>query len=101
MVIVVPTLRGAGSRRSTTPPAIRIIPPTSSAATRESMVQRLTDAMLARASPRKPKEDTCRMSAAETILLVAWRSKARGSSRNGTPWPSSSMTISVRPPSAT
>ncbi len=83
--MVVPRLRGAGSRRWISPPSISIMPPTVSSSQRLMHLTRLTEAMLARASPRNPKLPTCMMSAAEAILLVAWRSKARGSSRKGMP----------------
>ena len=79
--MVVPRLRAAGSRRSVELPATRIRPPTSSSSVRLSTEQRLTEAMLARASPRKPKDAIWVMSAAETIFEVACRSRARGSSR--------------------
>ena len=60
-----------------------------------------TLAMLARASPRKPRVDMPARSSARLILEVACFWKARGRSRGSMPQPSSVTRIKPFPPSAT
>ena len=55
--------------------------------------------MLAKASPRNPREDTERRSSTVRILLVAWRRKARGIWSALMPQPLSVTRISSHPPS--
>ena len=52
-----------------------------------SICTRATAAIAARASPRKPRVPMASKSAAELILLVAWRRKAVAISSLGTPHP--------------
>ena len=58
-----------------------------------------TAAMLARASPRKPREEMVNKSSTVLILLVAWRRNARGISSFGMPHPLSVTRIKEQPPS--
>src|SRR5690606_11281746 len=67
-------------------------------ALREVSVSRATDAIEARASPRKPIEATDSSSLSEAILLVACRVRARVSSSCGIPEPSSLTEILRMPP---
>ena len=62
---------------------------------------RLTSAIDANASPRKPSVRTRNRSSASAILLVAWLATASGSSSAAMPQPSSPTRISSRPPCST
>ena len=64
-------------------------------------VNRDTDAMLAKASPRNPKVETASRSSRSVILLVACRLKAKGKSASEIPHPSSRTLISLIPPCST
>ena len=59
-----------------------------------------TEAMLASASPRKPRLPTRSRSSSEAILLVAWRASASFSSSRAMPPPSSVTLMSLVPPPA-
>ena len=96
---VVPTgwATGSGaSKRSL--PSPRTCQPLSASGVREASSSRLTEAMLGRASPRKPRLTTRSRSSRSAILLVACRDSARVSSSRGMPRPSSRTRISRRPP---
>ena len=60
--------------------------------------RRDTEAMLASASPRKPRLPTCSRSSNEAILLVAWRASANLRSSRVMPLPSSVTETSLTPP---
>ena len=64
---------------------------------REAIVDLLTDMMLGRASPRKPKVRMEKRSSGRPILLVAWRRIASSSSTSVMPLPLSAMRIRSRP----
>ena len=59
---------------------------------------RETAAILGRASPRKPNEAISYRSSKSSILLVANRSKAKGTSSRGMPCPLSSIRTPAQPP---
>ena len=59
------------SCRVVPPPSTRIIPPSSSSLLRDRSSRRLTAAMLARASPRNPRDMRASSSSTVLILLVA------------------------------
>ena len=60
--------------------------------------RRDTEAILASASPRKPNVATASRSCKSSILLVAWRLKAKANSVSAIPVPSSRTLISLTPP---
>ena len=65
---------------------------------REIISRRDTEAILASASPRKPRLATFSRSSSSIILLVAWRLRASGRSSFMMPWPLSRIRISLTPP---
>ena len=67
-------------------------------AVRLVMLMSDTDAMAAKASPRKPMVATDSRSDSVAILLVAWRCKASVNSSGAMPMPSSSTTMARTPP---
>ena len=62
---------------------------------------RLTSAIEASASPRKPSVPTRNRSSASAILLVAWLARASGSSSGGMPPPLSTTRTISSPPCST
>ena len=72
--------------------------PPCSSAVRLRSTRRLTSAIEARASPRKPSVPTRNRSSASPILLVAWLATASGNSSAAMPQPLSTTRISSIPP---
>src|SRR5882672_2486540 len=75
--------------------------PCAACAVRDVISRRDTEAMLGRASPRKPKLTTCSRSSSALILLVAWRASANGNSSAAMPLPSSRTRHNATPPLST
>ncbi len=96
----VPTGAGFAVRRTTCAPTSTACTPTGSSAAREMTSTSAAAAIDGSASPRKPSVCTCPRSAAFSILLVAWRSKASSRSPGGMPRPSSVTRMRVTPPSS-
>ena len=80
------------------PPFTMISVPASAFGSRVVNRKRDTLAMLGSASPRNPNVLTACRSAAERILLVAWRSSERSASSRSIPHPSSTTRTSEIPP---
>ncbi len=99
--IVVPSGQPHSFTSCILPPEIVTSVPMSLARVRVRNVNLETDAMEARASPRKPRVDMCSMSSTSLILLVAWRSAAIMASSRGMPQPSSETLMRLRPPAVT
>ena len=94
---VVPTEQPMGPLLSTSPQRRRTSVPASWSTGRLVMVTLDTEAMLGRASPRKPIVATDSRSSGEVSLLVAWRWKDRRISSDGIPQPSSVTLMRSRP----
>jgi len=98
---VVPTGHPQGVTAETWPPLTVISAPLGASAGRLRRSRRLTSAIEARASPRKPNVPTRNRSSAEAILLVAWLATASGRSSAGMPPPLSTTRTSSTPPAST
>ena len=96
--MVVPSGHPAASTSPGTPPSRWRLAPASAPRCRETTSRRLTAAMAARASPRKPRVPMAARSWAVRSLLVACRRKAVGSSSGAMPQPSSVIRIRAMPP---
>ena len=99
--ILVPFGQPVWPARMIFPPSITTSVPSNESASFVFSVNRLTEAMLGSASPRKPNVRIPNRSAASRILLVACRSKANSASSGPIPWPSSVTRIRDRPPRST
>src|SRR6056297_387931 len=87
-----------GSMSPALPPSHSMRMPDSAPSGREPSDSRDTEAMLASASPRKPRLATASRSSSEAILLVACGCSASAISSPGMPPPSSVMRIRRSPP---
>ena len=85
--MVVPSGHPASCTRPGTPPSRDREAPAWAPFCRVNTSMRLTAAMAARASPRKPRVPMAPRSAAVRSLLVAWRRKAVGRSPGAMPQP--------------
>ena len=91
--------RAAARRTSPArPPATSISAPPWLSAVRLRNTSRLTSAIEASASPRKPSVPTRNRSSASASLLVAWLATASGNSSAGMPQPLSTTRIISSPP---
>jgi len=97
-VTVVPPARAAGLTGPGAAPSASIRLAWASPRLRLARLTRATEAMLASASPRKPRLATRSRSSSAPILLVAWRASASGSSSAEMPAPSSCTASSLAPP---
>ena len=84
---VVPLGQPTSSRLRTTPPSSSRAVPAAARSVRVISSTRLTDAMAASASPRKPSVPMASRSNSVRILLVAWRRKAVRQSSGSMPEP--------------
>ena len=97
---VVPGARAAARCSSTSPARACSSQAPSSPAVRLVIRRSLTAAMLASASPRKPRLRTRARSSTVSSLEVAWRAIARRSWSPGMPAPSSATTMRTSPPAS-
>ena len=97
-VMAVPSGAPTAAVRSTAPPATWISVPPGAPRARVRSVKRATEAMLGKASPRKPRVAMAARSSTRRILLVAWRSRLSRASSALMPRPSSSTRSSRLPP---
>ena len=100
-VIFVPVLAELGCCLINSPPLISTSEPALSAWVLVSKLTWLTEAILGKASPRKPKVFTLNKSARSVILLVACRRKAIKTSAWLIPSPLSITWIDFKPASST
>ncbi|MNC85739.1 hypothetical protein D3C83_13510 [compost metagenome] len=98
--MLVPAASAAGEARVMPEPDAVTVHACFSPARRLVSVRRDTEAMLASASPRKPRVATRSRSSSEPILLVAWRASASLISSFAMPWPSSVTLMAWVPPPA-
>jgi hypothetical protein len=98
---VVPGAWAVGPCSRVCEPRTRSRAPASASRWREASTTSATAAMLASASPRKPRLPTRSRSPTPPIFEVAWRATARGSSAAAMPSPSSLTRIRTSPPSST
>ena len=96
--IVVPRLQPASRMSVSLPPVIVTCVPRSLSASRVSMVNRETEAMVGSASPRNPSVATLVRSLTSRILLVAWRWMAMRASSMLMPLPLSVTRMKLVPP---
>ena len=87
----------AGRSAVVRPPSTRISQPASASSGRVPSRNRETEAIAGSASPRNPSEPISPRSSTDSILLVAWRSRAHRASSGVMPIPSSVTRISPRP----
>ena len=99
IVMDVPFEVPSGRIYSSMPPLILILIPASASLVFVTISALDTAAILASASPLKPREKTLSKSSAERILLVACLKNAVLTSSAGIPQPSSVIRINVVPPS--
>ena len=99
--ITVPGGAPMPSRATSWPASMRSCVPVASARARVMARTRLTEAIAASASPRKPSDMICERSAAWRSLEVAWRANASSTSAAQIPAPSSETRIRLRPPPST
>ena len=95
---VVPGGCAAGRSAAALPPSHSTLHAESAPSARETSRNFATEAMLGKASPRKPRLATFSSSCSVEILLVAWRDSASASWSLGMPMPSSRTRISLVPP---
>jgi len=96
--IVVPVGQPQGATAEHWPPLTEISAPPAASAVRLRSTNRLTSAIEARASPRKPSVPTANRSSAVAILLVAWAVTANSNSSAGMPQPLSQTRTNSVPP---
>ena len=98
MIIVVPFGQPASSSDTCSPPKISILVPTSSSRVFVIISVLETAATDDNASPLKPRVIIASKSCAEEILLVAWLTKASGTSSLAIPQPLSVILMYLTPP---
>ena len=96
--MVVPSWQAAGSTASKTPPLMATLVPILSPRSLVMSSTLETAAMLARASPRKPRLSMCSRSEASEILEVAYLEKQSLASSSPMPFPSSVTLMYSLPP---
>src|SRR5437773_553402 len=97
----VPAEQPAGSAVSNSPPWMRTRNPPPPSRLRLTASTSATAAMLASASPRKPRVRIERKSSSARSLLVACRANASGTSTGCMPWPSSTTSLKPWPAAST
>src|SRR3989454_5530728 len=97
----VPAEQPAGSAVSNSPPWMRTRNPPPPSRLRLTASTSATAAMLASASPRKPRVRIERRSSSARSLLVACRANATGRATGRMPWPSSTTSIKPWPAAST